>query len=243
MNLINNLADTYEIASHFQQSGALFFLNHEEMIEKLKKLRVLVFDWDGVFNNGNKGLSSPSTFSEPDISGINLLRYSLYRITGEIPSIVIITGEANENSVKLANRENYNLVYQKVVNKVDACIDMMSKLNIIAGETACIFDDFNDASMAKICSLRFMIRRESSPLFHSFLVKNGWCDYITANQQPNNPIREIAELCMGMLGVYDEIATLRTNFDKDYVSFMKQRSQIKPEFFALSKGTFVEVVL
>lgn len=243
MKLIKDLSNSAEIIEYFINNGAQMFIDTNTMVERLKKIKAFVFDWDGVFNLGNKGISQSSTFSEPDISGINLMRYSFYRVTGHMPAIVIITGEANENSVKLANRENYNLVYQKVVNKVDACIDMMGKLNINAGEVACTFDDFNDASMAKICSLRYMIKRDSNPLFHSFLVNNGWCDYITAFSQPNNPIREICELNMGLLRAYNDTVMSRTNFDEQYKTFMKERITIKPDFYALSKGTFVEVVL
>jgi 3-deoxy-D-manno-octulosonate 8-phosphate phosphatase (KDO 8-P phosphatase) len=240
MRFIRDFTNPADIVSLFEQMGAIFFISPGLMIEKLKKIRAFVFDWDGVFNNGQKGISNPSTFSEADVSGINLMRYSIYRISGEIPSVIIITGESNENAINLAKRENYNLVYQKVINKVDACIDSMSKLNVLASEVACVFDDFNDVSMARICSLRFMIRREASPLFHSFVVKQGWCDYISASAQLNNPIREVTELCMGLLGIYENVCITRTNFEEDYKNYIKKRLELKPAFFSFMNGLFIE---
>ncbi|HTF82423.1 MAG TPA: hypothetical protein VL947_11885 [Cytophagales bacterium] len=242
MKILKDINNKKQVAELYKELGATFITPHTELVEKLPLIKAFVFDWDGVFNSGFKGVSASSTFAEPDISGINLLRYAYYLHYGEIPSVVIITGEANENSVKIAMRENYNFVYQKVVNKVDACIDMMSKLNLVAGEVACVFDDFNDSSMAKICALRYLINRPASPVFTSYLVNNNFCDYITANIQPNNPIREICELNMALLGKFVDAVDSRTHFDEVYKKYMGKRSMIKPEFYALYKGTFSEVI-
>lgn len=243
MREVINASNKNEVIQLYDKLGATFIGLQSEFISKLPKIKAFVFDWDGVFNSGAKGVSSPSSFSEPDISGINLMRYAYYLLYNEIPSIIIITGEANENSIKLANRENFNFVYQKVVNKVDACIDVMSKLNLVAGEVACVFDDFNDSSMAKICSVRYLINRKSSPIFTNYIIQNGYCDYITAQTQPNNPIREICELNMALIGKFDEAVHSRTNFDESYKKFMGKRALIKPEFFALHQGTFKDVIV
>jgi 3-deoxy-D-manno-octulosonate 8-phosphate phosphatase (KDO 8-P phosphatase) len=242
MKFLKDINNNKQVVDLYKDLGATFITPYTELIERLPNIKAFVFDWDGVFNAGFKGVSTPSTFSEPDISGINLMRYAYYLHYGEIPAVIIITGEANENSVKLANRENFNFVYQKVVNKVDACIDVMSKLNLVAGEVACVYDDFNDSSMAKICALRYLINRSASPIFTSYLINNNFCDYITAHSQPNNPIREICELNMALLGKYDEAVNSRTNFDEVYKKYMGKRAVIKPEFYALHKGTFSEVI-
>lgn len=242
MKLIKDLSNQNQVFDLYKELGATFVSPQSAFSTKLPQIKAFVFDWDGVFNSGSKGVGLSSTFSEPDISGINLMRYAYYLLYGEIPAVIIITGEANENSVKLANRENFNFVYQKVVNKVDACIDVMSKLNLVAGEVACVFDDFNDSSMAKICALRYLINRPASPLFTSYLVNNGFCDYITSNIQPNNPIREICELNMAIIGKFFEAVDSRTSFDETYKKYMGKRSMIKPDFYALHKGTFTEVI-
>lgn len=242
MKILKDINNKKQVTELYKDLGATFITPYLDLVERLPNIKAFVFDWDGVFNYGFKGISAPSTFAEPDISGINLMRYAYYLHYGEIPAIIIITGEANENSIKLANRENFNFVYQKVVNKVDACIDVMSKLNIVAGEVACVFDDFNDSSMAKICAVRYLINRPSSPVFTSYLVNNNFCDYITANIQPNNPIREICELNMVLIGKFEEAVSSRTQFDEAYRKYMGKRTMIKPEFYALHKGTFSEVI-
>ena len=240
MNALN-ISNKQAVIELYKELGAQFITSSDIFLTKIPQIKAFVFDWDGVFNLGNKGVNAPSSFSEPDISGINLMRYTYYLHYGEIPAVVIITGEANENSVKLANRENFNFVYQKVVNKVDACIDVMSKLNIVAGEVACVFDDFNDSSMAQICSLRYLIQRTSSPIFTHYLINNNFCDYITAHKQPENPIREICELNMALLGKFEDAVNSRTHFDEIYRKYMGKRAMITPDFFALQQGTFVNV--
>jgi 3-deoxy-D-manno-octulosonate 8-phosphate phosphatase (KDO 8-P phosphatase) len=43
--------------------GAEFILHQYKMTERLQSIKAFVFDWDGVFNNGEKHGGGSSSFS------------------------------------------------------------------------------------------------------------------------------------------------------------------------------------
>ena len=72
------------------------FLTPPANIEaKLEKIKAYIFDWDGVFNNGQKDENNTSLFNEIDAMGINMLRFNHYKRKGAMPIFGIITGERN----------------------------------------------------------------------------------------------------------------------------------------------------
>ncbi len=71
-------ADT-ELETRFSKLGGVFLTPIDVLKRRLKTIRGLVCDWDGVFNSGAKGEGIPSTFTEPDSMGTNLLRFALWR--------------------------------------------------------------------------------------------------------------------------------------------------------------------
>ena len=67
-----------DIAKLYRDLGGMFVCSPEELKQKLMNVKAFVFDWDGVFNNGQKQSSGGSHFSEVDSMGLNLLRFSHY---------------------------------------------------------------------------------------------------------------------------------------------------------------------
>jgi 3-deoxy-D-manno-octulosonate 8-phosphate phosphatase (KDO 8-P phosphatase) len=60
----------------FSRLGGTFVTPIGTLVERMRSIRGLVSDWDGVFNQGAKGEGAESTYSEPDSMGTNLLRYA-----------------------------------------------------------------------------------------------------------------------------------------------------------------------
>lgn len=52
-----------------------FVINSTALRQKFRTIKAFVFDWDGVFNNGQKNIDGHSTFSEVDSMGVNLIRF------------------------------------------------------------------------------------------------------------------------------------------------------------------------
>ena len=224
-----------ELEKYFSTLGAVFLTPPGVLIERVRRIRALVFDWDGVFNSGVKGDGVSSTFSEADSMGTNLLRYALWRAHGKLPITVIVTGAENPSARKFAFREHFAAVYSNVLDKSEAIAAVREAHGIEGQEIACVFDDVNDLAMAAECGLRCLVRRDASPLVQDFVAERGLCDYITAMRADDNAVREIAELLIGLLGEFDAVADSRMRFDADYASYFSARQAVQTESLTVEK--------
>src|SRR5580693_1161379 len=87
-----------------------FLTQTTDIAQKFQKIKAYIFDWDGVFNNGQKDERNTSLFNEIDCMGINLLRFNHFKRKGTMPFFAIITGERNSASHTLAEREHIDSV-------------------------------------------------------------------------------------------------------------------------------------
>lgn len=232
--MIKDFNNFTEVTNAFTNIGGQFISSPDKIKAKLANIKAFVFDWDGVFNNGFKGENTTGLFSESDSAGLNLLRYSYYRANKAIPPCAIITGENNPGAIFFSKRENFNVVYMQVLNKATAITHLCSKNNISPSQVACVFDDINDFSMAKVCGLRFMVKKSAAPALEAYAVNNNLCDYITGNEQDNYPIREMCELIMAFNGTYEQSLLSRISLDDNYKKFLALR---KSATLYLSKAT------
>jgi 3-deoxy-D-manno-octulosonate 8-phosphate phosphatase (KDO 8-P phosphatase) len=220
------------LVDKFAAAGGRFVSPVEELTKKLDQCRAIVFDWDGVFNSGRKGGARSSGFSEADSMGTNMLRYGLWRRLGELPYTAIISGENNEAATAFAGREHLAAIYSGIRKKQDVIAHLCAGNDLQPAEIACVFDDINDLPMAEACGLRFMVRRDASPLFTDYVERRGLCDYVTGAQSGGYPVREICELLLGLLGDYDAVVASRVAGDADYEDYFKARQAAGTAFFA-----------
>lgn len=216
-----------ELEMYFSALGAVFVTPRGEFLERLRAIRALLFDWDGVFNPGLKGEGVANTFTEPDSMGTNLLRYALWRANGSLPVTVIVSGADNPSARKFATREHFTAVYTNVLDKSRVIAEIRKTHGIEGAEIACVFDDVNDFAVAAECGLRCLVRRDASPLLQDFVAERGFCDYITAMGADRNAVREVAELMIGLLGDFDAIAASRMRFDEDYARYFTDRQAVQ----------------
>jgi len=127
----------------FSGPGGKFSTPVKELKLKLSKTRAIIFDWDGVFNNGLKSDSSGSAFSEPDAMGVNLLRLSFWLAHHKMPPTAILSGEENKAALYLAKREHFSSVYFKSTNKIKSLHHFM-KEHGLAPEEAAKIQYFNE---------------------------------------------------------------------------------------------------
>jgi 3-deoxy-D-manno-octulosonate 8-phosphate phosphatase (KDO 8-P phosphatase) len=207
----------------FSQSGGEFTLPLALLSEKLQAVKAYLFDWDGVFNGGVKGQGISSLFSEPDSMGTNLLRFSHFLKTGQLPYVAIVTAMHNESAVQLAQREYFSAVFQGFKNKKEIFDRICREQNLQAHEVAFVFDDVLDLSIARECGVRMMIRRESNPLLLEYARENKLCDYLTGNAGNENGVREVCELILGMTDSYEKAIEGRIGFSVEYQTYLKQR--------------------
>lgn len=217
----------------FQEIGGKFLTFPDEIRQKLQNIKAFVSDWDGVFNTGVKGENISSYFTEADSMGTNLLRYFLWGQNEEMPVAAIITGANNPSARKWGEREHLQTVYSRIANKRDAILHFCEQEHIEPKNVMYCFDDVNDLAVAEIVGLRFLIRRNASPLFEKYVNENKLADYITGQEGGSHAIREICELLMGISGEYGQIVQERVNFSENYQAYFTERQSIATKFLTV----------
>lgn len=208
--------------------------------QKLKQIKVFVFDWDGVFNDGRKNIEGHSSFSEIDSMGINLMRFSFYLLYKKLPVTAVITGENNQLAFSFAKRENFHSVYFKAASKEKALMHLCDQYNVSPADVLFVFDDVLDFSAAKLCGVRFMAGRPVNPLLYEFAADNRLVDYITKFDGGHNAIREISEIVMAMGNNFDITIENRMKFSEAYQDYLTLRKSINPEFFSAKDNDIVK---
>lgn len=211
------------IARRLSQAGAVFVTPAPVLAASLQRIRAVVFDWDGVFNGGAKGQGLPSTFSEADSMGSNMLRYALWRRAEKLPLVAVVSGENNRVALQFARREHFQAVYTGVRDKRLVIEHLCSRYKLKPDEIACVFDDINDLGMAAMCGLRYLVRRAASPLLMRYVVDRELCDYISANDATQHAVRELCELSLGLLGMFDQVVDSRATYDASYQQYFSER--------------------
>jgi 3-deoxy-D-manno-octulosonate 8-phosphate phosphatase (KDO 8-P phosphatase) len=220
-----------ELESRFAKLGGTFLTSPGVLRHRLKSIRGIVSDWDGVFNAGSKGEGAASTFGEPDSMGTNLLRYALFREHGALPVAALITGEDNASARAFAQREHFHAIYHGTRTKTSAVEALCAAHNLSSEQLVCLFDDVNDLGMAFGCGIRVLVRRDASPLLHDYVARQGLCDYITAHPPERHAVREVCELLLGLLGSFDAVVASRVAWDGEYARYFAARQRLTTEIF------------
>jgi 3-deoxy-D-manno-octulosonate 8-phosphate phosphatase (KDO 8-P phosphatase) len=200
----------------------------DTLISKLARIKALVFDWDGVFNNGDKG-HVPSTFNEIDSMGINMLRFGYYLLNKANPYAFIVTGERNETALRWSEREHFHAVYLKAKNKIDVLRQLEKQYDIGREEILFVFDDIHDLSLARECGVKILIPNPGSSEIRRFLPDMNYCDYITKNSGGRHALREISETVLSLLGLFEKTVKLRIDFEGIYFDYFQTRNRVGTE--------------
>lgn len=193
--------------------------------EKLRKTKILLFDWDGVFNDG-KNLGEGSIFSEVDSMAVNMLRFYIYLLNKEVPFSAIITGSKNMPAIQFARRECFDSVYLNAKNKAVVLKEiLLENPTLKKEEITFFFDDILDLPIAKKAGLSMMIGCESRPLWHEYIIENKIADYISSSNGGNFGIRESIEFLLAVSGRFREIVEKREKFTGDYENYLILRNK------------------
>ena len=224
-------ASPKSVVSLFTQRGAQCLQPAAELAARLAVIDGLIFDWDGVFNDGKKGGNGISGFSEADAMGTNMLRFGMWLGLQRLPVCALISGENNPAAVQFARREHFDAVYSAVRDKRLALDHLCDRHQLKSKQVACVFDDINDLAMARSCGLRFLVRRAASPLFTVFATDGGLCDYVTAASGGDHAVREISEMMLGLMNRFHAVAHSRIAFDASYAEYFSRRQDAATHFF------------
>ncbi len=168
-------------------------LNNEVML-RAKKIKVVIFDVDGVLTDGGLTIGDDGqeykTFNTQDGLGMKLLKQSGVQMA-------IITGRSSKVVTQRAESTGVMHFYQGVDNKLEAFNDLISKLNIKPEEAAFMGDDVVDMPPMLRCGLAISV-----PAAPESVKQRS--HYVTIKQAGHGAVREVCELIMQAQGTLDE---------------------------------------
>lgn len=218
----------------FTKLGGQFVTPAAELAQKLRSVRAVVFDWDGVFNDSVKTGSGSSSFSEVDSMGTNLLRFGLWLHHQEqLPVAAVITGVTNTLADHLVGREHFQACYSQAKHKVEVLAHLLDQHGLQPSEVAFFFDDALDLSVAEVVGVRVLIHRRANPLLTNYVVQNRLADYLTAHPSGQWAVREGCELLLGLLGQFEPVMAERLRYRPVYDRYYTQRQAIEPTYWTV----------
>lgn len=205
------------------------------MKDKLKDIKLIIFDWDGVFNNGYKIDGKSSNFSAVDSMGVNMLRYSFWLKNGEIPKVAIMSGDKNEMAKEFAEEQNIENVIINCKNKLVGLDNLLQEYQgaIKPENVAFFFDDILDLKLAEYVKLRIMISNPALKHLKDFAIKRNLYDYYTENTGDKNAVREACDNLIKINNNYDEVVTTRMEFSEKYAEYWKIRGKIVTSYIKM----------
>lgn len=225
-----------EIEELYTKLGGSFVTPIATIAQKLEGIKAYLFDWDGVFNSGQKSTNGGSNFSEVDSMGTNLLRYSHFLKHGAMPITAVISGEKNEAAFYFCERECFTYSFFKIANKAEALKFICKTENIAPQNVAYFFDDVLDIPIAEQCGLRMMVNQKANPLFANYCIKNKLVDYLSAAPGGQFAVRECTELLIGLNGNYSDVMDNRKNYSVSYKTYITQRRAVSTEIYTLKEN-------
>ena len=213
----------------FTDNGLRVIGSEEELLRRLARTKAVLFDWDGVFNDGFKDAEGGSPFGEVGSMGVNLLRFALWLRNGSLPKAAVITGQHNTFADRFAHRERLHGVYMGFANKPDALDAFLAKHGLEADEVAFVFDDAIDLPVAARCGFRVLIGSPATTWFVEQVVERGEADLVTANSGGQNGLREATDALIALLGNGAEVIAHRAGFTETYQRYLAKRQAVEPE--------------
>jgi 3-deoxy-D-manno-octulosonate 8-phosphate phosphatase (KDO 8-P phosphatase) len=165
----------------------------DEVKARAKKIKVVVFDVDGVMTNGGLTIGDDGqeykTFNTQDGLGMKLLKKSGVQMA-------IITGRTSKVVTKRAETTGVAHFYQGVEDKLVAFNDLIKQLNVTPEETAFMGDDVVDMPPMLRCGLSISVPAAPDA------VKER-AHYVTTRHGGSGAVREVCELIMQAQGTFD----------------------------------------
>ena len=165
-----------------------------EAFERAKKIKLAIFDVDGVMTDGSLYLADDGqefkAFNSLDGHGMKMLNHSGV-------DLAIITGRTSKLVELRARNLGVTHLYQGVQDKLAAFLELLKKCGLEPEECAYMGDDVVDLPVMRRCGLAVCV--PAAPA----LVKQH-AHHVTQLEGGHGAVREICEMIMQAQETFDE---------------------------------------
>lgn len=158
---------------------------NRELENKLKKLKLAVFDFDGVFTDGKVILNQDGmesvVCSRKDGMGIHLLKQAGLKV-------IVISNEQNPVVVRRCGKLGIEC-HQATAEKLPLLKRVLGDTSIALSETAFMGDDVNDLDCLQVVGIAITVA-DGHPKCKEI------ADYITARNGGDHAVREVCDLIL-----------------------------------------------
>lgn len=168
----------------------------KKLQEKLKKIKILMLDVDGVMTDGRVIMDDDGrqlkNFNVRDGHGLKMIqRYGI--------DVVILTGRKSEVVNHRAKDLGIKEVYQGALDKKEVFEKILKKNDLTADFVAYMGDDVIDIPVLR------QVGFSAAPADAEDVVKKS-VDYVTEKKGGNGAVRELCEIILQAQGKWPEIA-------------------------------------
>lgn len=170
---------------------------NEELLEKLKRVRLLILDVDGVMTDGgivysDKGVES-KVFNVKDGHGIKLLK------RGGVDCALVTARSSKMLELRAADL-GIELLYQDARDKLAAYEDILRRTGLTHNETAYVGDDLIDLPVLSRVGF-------SAAVSDAVEEVKERVDYVTECLGGRGAVREVSRMILRAKGLWDELMT------------------------------------
>ena len=162
-------------------------------VEKIKPIRLIAFDVDGILTDGGLYLSDSGEefkrFNSLDGHGLKMLKASGVELA-------LITGRTSRCVEMRAKNLGITHVYQGIEKKWDAMQDLLGKLMLAPEQAAFMGDDVVDLPAMRRVGLALTVPQASPAV-------QDHAHYTTRREGGHGAVREVCELIMSAQGTLD----------------------------------------
>lgn len=169
----------------------------EELLKKIRLIRLLILDVDGVLTDGriimNDNGQEIKHFDVKDGHGIKIvMRHGI--------DVVFLTGRRSEVVEHRARDLGVSEVHQGIWNKVEAFEEILRRRNLDRDHVAYVGDDVVDIALLKRVGFSVAVADASEDV-------KKVADYVTKKSGGRGAVREVCEIILKAQEKWDEVAT------------------------------------
>lgn len=154
--------------------------------EAFKKIKLFIFDVDGTLTDGNLYFAENSG----EIKAFGVTDGLAMKVAGRLGyKVAIVTGRESEMVERRTRELSLAACRQKVWNKKESCLEIMTELGMTKAETLFMGDDIIDIPGMRACGIGVAVSNSSPEVLEE-------ADYITQKSGGKGAAREVITLVL-----------------------------------------------